>query len=193
MKDVVIAEGKTSTEAIEKGLKELNCKKEDVEIKILENEEKRSFFSILEPRVVKVELTLKKEKEQKEKKTKELKNENIKPEDIEKCKIAVEDFLKTFTNQVKELEYVINLLERLSDFINTQRLLLKLDDIVKMLCVNFQWFYYISFVSPFRHRSPNLHVLGRFVSKKRPHTSRLISLACRRELMVEYLKALNYI
>ncbi len=108
MSKSIIAEGKTTTEAISNGLKMLNTSKENVNIKILEEREKRSFFSILEPRVVKVELTLKKEKEQKEKKTKELKNENIKPEDIEKCKIAVEDFLKTFTNQVKELEYVIN-------------------------------------------------------------------------------------
>ena len=30
-----------------------------VDIKVLENEEKRSFFSILTPRVVKVQLTLK--------------------------------------------------------------------------------------------------------------------------------------
>ena len=54
----VITEGKTSTEAIEKGLKELNVSKNQVEIKILE-EKKKSFFSILDPHVVKVELTLK--------------------------------------------------------------------------------------------------------------------------------------
>lgn len=55
----IIVEGKTSTEAIEKGLKELKVSKDKVDIKILENEEKRSFFSILAPRVVKVEMTLK--------------------------------------------------------------------------------------------------------------------------------------
>ena len=55
----IISEGKTSNEAIEKGLKELGCTKQDVEIKILENEDKRSFYSILAPRIVKVELTLK--------------------------------------------------------------------------------------------------------------------------------------
>ena len=49
----IIAEGKTSTEAIEKGLKELQVSKDKVDIKILENEDKRSFFSILAPRVVK--------------------------------------------------------------------------------------------------------------------------------------------
>ena len=40
----VKAEGKTTTEAIEKGLKELGVSKDKVEIKILE-EEKRSFYN----------------------------------------------------------------------------------------------------------------------------------------------------
>ena len=65
MSKSVIAEGKTSTEAIENGLKILKVSKDRVEIKILENEDKRSFFSILTPRVVKVELTLKEGIEQK--------------------------------------------------------------------------------------------------------------------------------
>ena len=60
MEEKYIFEGKTSTEAIEKGLRELKLKKEDVEINILKDE-KRSFFSILDPRVVKVEI-IKKEK-----------------------------------------------------------------------------------------------------------------------------------
>ena len=55
----IISEGKTTNEAIEKGLKELNVSKNMVDIKVLENEEKRSFFNILAPRVVKVELTVK--------------------------------------------------------------------------------------------------------------------------------------
>ena len=59
MEEKHIYEGKTSTEAIEKGLKELKLSKKDVEIKILEDEEKRSFFSILAPRIVKVELIVK--------------------------------------------------------------------------------------------------------------------------------------
>ena len=57
----IIAQGSTTNEAIEKGLKELNVARNMVDIKVLE-EEKRSFFSILAPRVVKVELTLKEEK-----------------------------------------------------------------------------------------------------------------------------------
>ena len=56
-------------EAIEKGLKELGITKEEADIRVLENEDKRSFFNILAPRVVKVEIiNRKKEKEQKIKK-----------------------------------------------------------------------------------------------------------------------------
>lgn len=65
MTKTIIAEGRTSTEAIEKGLNELGVSKDRVEIKILENDDKRSFFSILAPRVVKVEMTLKEEIEPK--------------------------------------------------------------------------------------------------------------------------------
>ena len=59
MPNSIIAEGKTTNEAIENGLKTLHATKNQVEIKVLESEDKRSFFSILAPRVVKVELTLK--------------------------------------------------------------------------------------------------------------------------------------
>ena len=55
MDNKIISEGKTTNEAIEKGLKELNTTRNKVEIKVLE-EEKRSFYNILAPRVVKVEL-----------------------------------------------------------------------------------------------------------------------------------------
>lgn len=44
-----------------------------VDIKVLESEDKRSFFSILAPRVVKVEMTLK-EKEEEETQTKQIKH-----------------------------------------------------------------------------------------------------------------------
>ena len=40
----IISEGKTTNEAIENGLKELNISKTMVDIKVLENEEKRSFL-----------------------------------------------------------------------------------------------------------------------------------------------------
>ena len=55
----IIVEGKTTQEAIEKGLKELNATKNMVEYKTIEEEKKRSFYSILAPRVVKIEMTLK--------------------------------------------------------------------------------------------------------------------------------------
>ena len=101
MEKPIIVEGKTSTEAIEKGLKQLKCRREDVDIRIIESEEKRSFFSILEPRVVKVEMTLKNEKNEEKKH----KDENVKPEDIEKCEKNINNFLNTFIKQVGDLEY----------------------------------------------------------------------------------------
>ena len=110
----VISEGKTTTEAIEKGLKELKVSKDKVDIKVLENEDKRSFFSILTPRVVKVELILKEnvkqEKnnkiEKQEEKPKREYNHNI--EDINTAKERIEEFLKDWLNKVDEnLEYNI--------------------------------------------------------------------------------------
>lgn len=106
MGKTIIVEGKTSTEAIEKGLKELKCKRDDVEIKILENEDKRSFFSILEPRVVKVELTVKDEKENHEFHEKIHKDPS--EEDVDKCKNDIEKFLKEFTSILENLDYKIS-------------------------------------------------------------------------------------
>ena len=54
----IITEGNTTKEAIEKGLAILKVSENQVNVKILETE-KKSFFSILAPRIVKVELTLK--------------------------------------------------------------------------------------------------------------------------------------
>ena len=107
MGKTIIMEGKTSTEAIEKGLRELKCRKNDVDIKILENEDKRSFFSILEPRVVRVELTVKEGKENHEYYEKEYKEPS--DEDVIKCKNNIEEFLKEFTTSVKNLEYKITI------------------------------------------------------------------------------------
>ena len=106
METTKIFEGKTSTEAIEKGLKELKVSKKDVDIRILEDEDKKSFFSILAPRVVKVEMTLK------EKKTGEvqavLKSKEISKENIEKAQEQIEKFLKEFIkNMGKEIDYQI--------------------------------------------------------------------------------------
>lgn len=104
MEKTVRAEGKTTTEAIEKGLKELGVSKDKVEIKVLE-EEKRSFYSILSPRVVKVELTLKEEKKEKNKEEKKH-NENI--QEIEKAEQDIKEFLDNFLTKETKYEVKIN-------------------------------------------------------------------------------------
>ena len=96
----IISEGKTSTEAIEKGLKELKVSRNQVDIKILE-EKKKSFFNILEPHVVKVELTLK-EKEEKQTPIKKAKTENVSKEDLEKAKKEIKTFLSEFLKQIAD-------------------------------------------------------------------------------------------
>ena len=106
-----VFEGKTTTEAIEKGLKELKVSRNDVEIKVLENEEKRSFFSILAPRVVKVEITVKENnKKETNNTTKVQKNdEKIEDELIEKAKnnlsVFLENWIKLLPNS--EIKYEI--------------------------------------------------------------------------------------
>lgn len=95
MEETFIYEGKTSTEALEKGLKELKLKKSDVEYRVIENEDKRSFFSILAPRVVKVEIKAKKNIEKNELKVeKEVKP--ISEDDLNAGKCNLEKFLKNF-------------------------------------------------------------------------------------------------
>ena len=135
MAKTIISEGKTSTEAIEKGLKQLNVSKDKVDIKILENEEKRSFFSILTPRVVKVELTLKENMPEKrsenefhrkqnrpsqEEKQEKIKGHDteekrhiekmaLKPEEIEMAKENLKAFLDEFIVKISSnIEYKIN-------------------------------------------------------------------------------------
>lgn len=93
MEEKFIFEGKTTTEAIEKGLKQLKLKKEDVEINILKDE-KRSFFSILEPRIVKVELV---KKDKKESDSKKIENPSYKKEKKEMSKNAIEKAEKNIT------------------------------------------------------------------------------------------------
>ena len=103
----IISEGKTTNEAIEKGLKQLNVSKKMVDVKILESEEKRSFFSILAPRVVKVELTVKENNEEvKHIKTK--KEIVLTKEEQEKAKKNIEKFLEELKTSLPEsIEYNI--------------------------------------------------------------------------------------
>lgn len=108
MEEKHIFEGKTSTEAIEKGLKTLGLKKSEVEINILKDEEKRSFFSILEPRIVKVELTVKEKKEDSPKI--QLEKKELSDEAFEKAKKNVSEFLDVFLKQIstEDLKYEVS-------------------------------------------------------------------------------------
>lgn len=103
MSKVIISEGKTTNEAIEKGLKELNTTKNNVEIKVLE-QEKRSFFDILAPRVVKVELTMKDENIVKEDKAVRAPKEHVKveisEEALNKIKCNIDNFLGEFLPKI---------------------------------------------------------------------------------------------
>lgn len=94
MSESIISEGKTTQEAIENGLKILNCSKDQVEINILENKEKRSFFSILSPRVVKVEMKLKESLNIEPKK-----EEMIQIDNLQERKEKIEKFLEDFKNK----------------------------------------------------------------------------------------------
>ena len=91
MENSIISEGKTTNEAIENGLRKLNVSKNKVNIKVLENEEKRSFFSILTPRVVRVQLTLKDVKPEKVVVELTEEEQNIAEKNI---KSFLDDFLK---------------------------------------------------------------------------------------------------
>ena len=97
--DTIIAEGKTTNEAIENGLKQLKVSRDRVEVKVLENEEKRSFFSILAPRVVKVELKI---KEDLKKVVREKKEIVLTDEEQEKAMKNLENFMKDFVKELPE-------------------------------------------------------------------------------------------
>lgn len=93
MSKSIIVEGKTTTEAIEKGLKQLNATKSMVEIKTIDEEKKRSFYSILAPRIVKIEMTLKETAEKTEKPIKRTKREiNKNLDEIEKVAEKIKEF-----------------------------------------------------------------------------------------------------
>ena len=108
MSKSIIAEGNTTNHAIENGLKQLNVTKDMVEIKVLE-EEKRSFFSILAPRVVKVQLTIKEDvQNDKETRKNKAKIEKLSTEEQDVAYTNVENFLKDFVKNLPEgTEYSI--------------------------------------------------------------------------------------
>lgn len=116
MSKSIISEGKTTNEAIEKGLKELKVSKDKVDIKVLESENKKSFFSILTPRVVKVEITLKENIKQEKNEKIEKREEKPKKEyvhnieEINEAKVRIEEFLNNWLKKIDEnLGYTIKI------------------------------------------------------------------------------------
>ena len=103
----IIAEGKTTSEAIANGLKMLNTSKEKVNIKVLENHDKRSFFSIFAPRIVKVEMTLKENEELESKRYKE-KEIKVNKDELNLGKQKVDEFLSEFSKNFKDLTFLIH-------------------------------------------------------------------------------------
>lgn len=113
MSEKIISQGKTTNEAIENGLKKLKVSKDMVDIRVIE-EEKRSFYNILSPRVVKVELTLKKkENDKKEKIERKInKNEEEIKDAIEQINVFLNKFLKegiSYKTEVKDYDIYVDI------------------------------------------------------------------------------------
>lgn len=103
MEKTIISEGRTTNEAIENGLKQLKVSKSKVNIKVLENEDKRSFFSILAPRVVKVEMSLKEDAVEKQNREVKLKKEiELTEQEQQKAYENMEKFFKEFITFLPE-------------------------------------------------------------------------------------------
>ena len=106
MAKTIISEGKTTAEAIEKGLKAIGLPKELVEIKVIEDN-KKSFFDILATKVVKVEL-----REKEAKKPEEFEIETTE-EELEEAKNKIEKFLKEFVEKLANgTAYTIEIKEK---------------------------------------------------------------------------------
>lgn len=104
-----IFEGKTTNEAIEKGLKELKVSRKQVDVKVLESEDKRSFFSILAPRTVRVELTVKENVEPELEKKVKKEKVDISDETEKRAENNIKEFLDKFSKSFpeNELKYTI--------------------------------------------------------------------------------------
>ena len=113
MHKTYIFEANTTNAAIEKGLKELKVTKDKVDIKILD-ESKKSFFSILAPRVVKVEMTLKENVKKENVKVEEMRTRRrpreikYSTEELDKQKDVVDKFLKEFINSLPKNNFSYN-------------------------------------------------------------------------------------
>lgn len=99
MSNTVRAEGKTTAEAIENGLKQLKVSKNDVDVTVLKDENKKSFFNILAPRTVRVELKLK-EKHNENKNIKKVEENELSEEEFNVIKNNISNFLDKFLKQI---------------------------------------------------------------------------------------------
>lgn len=114
MPRTIIVEGKTTNEALEKGLKELNVSKNMVEYKQIEDANKRSFYSILAPRVVKLEIIVKDENIQEV--HKEKRKKIMEEDELKKAEEKIQNFLKSFLpedikfeTKIENTEILVNL------------------------------------------------------------------------------------
>ena len=114
MPRTIIVEGKTTNEALEKGLKELNVSKNMVEYKQIEDANKKSFYSILAPRVVKLEITVKDENIQEV--HKEKRKKIMEEDELKKAEEKIQNFLKSFLpedikfeTKIENTEILVNL------------------------------------------------------------------------------------
>ena len=108
MPNIIISEGKTTNEAIENGLKQLGVSKDKVDIKVLENDEKRSFFSILAPRVVKVEIKLKEDSKKSEEKKEIV---ELTAEELDLAENNIRNFLDEFLPKIDD-EITYNVIKK---------------------------------------------------------------------------------
>lgn len=99
MAKCIISEGKTTAEAIENGLKQLKVSKNDVDVTVLKDENKKSFFNILAPRTVRVELKLK-EKHNENKNIKKVEENELSEEEFNVIKNNISNFLDKFLKQI---------------------------------------------------------------------------------------------
>jgi spoIIIJ-associated protein len=86
--------GKNYEEALSDGLKKIGLKKEEVDIELIEEPKKR-FFSILDPKVVKVKITEKESKERTEK-AREIDIKEYSKEEINKFSDKAKAFLNNY-------------------------------------------------------------------------------------------------
>ena len=98
MAKVVESIGKTYDEALKNGLSQIGLTEDDVTIEIIKDasQTKKSFFSILEPRQVKLLITEKASNKQREESNKEKEIEELDENTVNEAKKKIDEFLKDY-------------------------------------------------------------------------------------------------